>query len=464
MTTTYTLPTQGIAVYFFGSDVGSFGPGIYEPPVSFELPTGTTTIRYDPPSELPFQAGAFSNVASISIGEERIGERTAQAGRSFFFQVEEVAWSRGLTTVLTVFDNPPEDEVEAPTFGFYAAVAGPDLPEFGSVNDLVDFMAGSPSSSGLRPIPEGSRYAPGSAIPLDDAPNVLIRSPGVIRGSISDDTLSVPEAETEGTHVFGREGDDILSGGDGSFDDRLFGGPGDDLLIGGALRAYLDGGPGNDTLGGGGSRDTLDGGAGDDLLIGGTESDLYIVRTLGDRVVEEAERGRDDEVRTFVDYRLDGTGVERLTAQGPDGLRLTASTGAETITGGSGDDTLIGFAGDGTLAGRGGADAFAIVARREALSAEYSVSDPDRILDFSGSRGEGDRLVMDDRMLGLGTRQVELREIAPEEAARLLDDGTVRYDIATGILSIDFDGDGERGDAIKLTAGTALTLDDVLIF
>ena len=80
--------------------------------------------------------------------------------------------------------------------------------------------------------------------------------------------------------VFGKDEAEVITGGEVSGVDRLYGGGGDDVLGGGAGNDYLEGNAGDDTLDGGAGADVLVAGSGDDTLRGGTEIDTYIVGVL----------------------------------------------------------------------------------------------------------------------------------------------------------------------------------------
>jgi Ca2+-binding RTX toxin-like protein len=96
-----------------------------------------------------------------------------------------------------------------------------------------------------------------------------------IFGQDGDDNLSVNEANgaMPAVHLFGGNGNDILTGGSGN--DLLFGQAGNDVLNGGGGSDLLFGGDGNDVMDGGTGNDQLFGGAGDDRMIwnpgGGTD-------------------------------------------------------------------------------------------------------------------------------------------------------------------------------------------------
>ncbi|HEX8258616.1 MAG TPA: calcium-binding protein, partial [Allosphingosinicella sp.] len=121
--------------------------------------------------------------------------------------------------------------------------------------------------------------------------------------------------------------DDTIEGFAG--DDRLWGYEGDDLLIGGS------------------GNDELDGGTGADEMRGGTGSDLYIVDSINDVVVENADEGDFDVVYSWRSSYTLGAHVEDLVALGT----------ANFYGVGNGLDNFIhGYVGDDTLDGAGGAD------------------------------------------------------------------------------------------------------------
>ena len=107
-----------------------------------------------------------------------------------------------------------------------------------------------------------------------------------LTGYATDDVL---DSGAGNDYIYGRDGNDTLSGGEG--DDTLVGEAGDDVLDGGVGNDYLYGKAGNDLLQGGegddvlyggdnydsrnDGNDTLDGGVGNDWLSGGNGADTY---------------------------------------------------------------------------------------------------------------------------------------------------------------------------------------------
>ena len=209
--------------------------------------------------------------------------------------------------------------------------------------------------------------------------------------------------------MYGLEGNDSVYGLGG--DDDLRGGEGNDLLDGGTGADTLEGGDGSDTYivdnpfdivyelkdGGGidivkssinylldddvenllltGSNDldgfgnsrinsitgndaenSLDGLAGADTLIGLGGNDTYYIDNIGDRIVEESDKGT-DAVFASVSYTLAGY-VENLTLIGTAAINGAGNTLANTITGNGAANVLNGGAGADTLIGGGGGDSF----------------------------------------------------------------------------------------------------------
>jgi len=135
--------------------------------------------------------------------------------------------------------------------------------------------------------------------------------------------------------------------------DTLTGGANNDILRGEAGDDILSGGAGKDTLFGGAGNDHLRGGTGDDGAHGGPGDDTYILRDLGDTVIEAAGEGTDT-VYARVDVTLSAN-VEKLFANaGSTGLDLIGNEISNDIRGLNGDDFLSGGAGNDSLRGKGG--------------------------------------------------------------------------------------------------------------
>ncbi|HEY9817492.1 MAG TPA: calcium-binding protein, partial [Candidatus Obscuribacterales bacterium] len=126
-------------------------------------------------------------------------------------------------------------------------------------------------------------------------------------------------------------------------------------INGNSDRNLLRGDGGNDTLRSRGGNDVLDGGTGRNRLIGGSGDDIYIVRSRGDVVVEQAGQGTDI-VKAVVSWRL-GNHQENLTLLGGRAaLNGSGNTLDNQMIGNLGDNLLLGGGGNDILRGGGGND------------------------------------------------------------------------------------------------------------
>lgn len=91
---------------------------------------------------------------------------------------------------------------------------------------------------------------------------------------LGDNFSNTITTSAEDDSVFGFEGNDFISSGDGN--DGVFGGGGNDIIRSGNGDDVLIGGAGNDILDGGAGDDNLFGGAGTDILEGGEGADTFI--------------------------------------------------------------------------------------------------------------------------------------------------------------------------------------------
>ncbi|WP_148169570.1 S8 family serine peptidase [Pseudomonas chlororaphis] len=167
-------------------------------------------------------------------------------------------------------------------------------------------------------------------------------------GTMGSDQLMAPFS---GGTVYGRGGNDTISGGYNS-DDRLFGGSGNDVLHGHTRNDELYGGDGDDLLYGDEGNDTLAGGAGRDRLFGGVGDDTYIWddADLSSEVVENAGEGSDTiqapvdlDLRKFANIENGHlTGSATLTLTGTEeGNRLTGNGQGSRLVGLGGNDTYV---------------------------------------------------------------------------------------------------------------------------
>ncbi|WP_296743114.1 calcium-binding protein, partial [Mesorhizobium sp.] len=127
------------------------------------------------------------------------------------------------------------------------------------------------------------------------------------------------------------------------------------LIQGNAGANVLTGGSGNDKLYGYAGDDRLDGGLGTDTLYGGIGNDTYVVDSLSDTIVENANEGTDT-IESSISFDLSTvTNVENLTLAGTNAINGTGNAfdnvirgnaAANTLNGGGGNDMLYGGAGD----------------------------------------------------------------------------------------------------------------------
>jgi Ca2+-binding RTX toxin-like protein len=217
----------------------------------------------------------------------------------------------------------------------------------------------------------------------------------VIEGTALVDTLNGTVDDNE---IYGLGGNDTLNGNiandlldGGSGVDRMTGGTGDDIYIvdnaldvvsevaasgidevktsvatyvlpnnvenltytalanftgtGNALANRIQGGIGNDVL---------DGGAGADIMVGRAGHDRYVVDSVGDVVIEQADEGTDT-VSTVISYTL-GANIENLVLTGAGAINGTGNALANTITGNGAANILRGSGGADILNGGAGID------------------------------------------------------------------------------------------------------------
>ncbi|MCU7251073.1 M10 family metallopeptidase C-terminal domain-containing protein, partial [Pseudomonas koreensis] len=141
--------------------------------------------------------------------------------------------------------------------------------------------------------------------------------------------------------------ENVTLNGVGAFD--VLGNSQDNYLVGNAFANNLQGGAGNDML---------DGGAGADTLIGGTGNDIYVIDTLQDTVIEQANEGR-DLVRTSINYTL-GANIEDGELLGTAALNLDGNELANVLTGNSGDNVINGGLGADVMSGGTGNDVYIV--------------------------------------------------------------------------------------------------------
>lgn len=186
-------------------------------------------------------------------------------------------------------------------------------------------------------------------------------------------TLEGPLPDAE---VHGRDGNDILIGGQGN--DFLFGGAGNDVLLGDRGNDHVEGNEGDDQL-------VWNAGDGDDQLEGGEGFDIVQVNgsndgeefELSDNATGGAEvrYGRNNlglftlNIGTTENLLVDAGGGDdiivgagagsgpALTLVGGDGNdQVRGGDGVDVLRGGAGNDTLIGGRGNDVMLGQDGSD------------------------------------------------------------------------------------------------------------
>jgi len=204
----------------------------------------------------------------------------------------------------------------------------------------------------------------------------------IMYGRAGNDTLS---GGAGNDYLRGEDDNDIISGGGGA--DRLYGDGGDDTLAGGAGADTLNAGAGNDTIAGLSDGDTIDGGAGEDWIdysglasgmvvdlgqtygTDGTVTDTlwnleHVIGTVFADVLSGNASGNtliagagDDTLSGALgdDYLQGGAGADRIYA-GADNDILDGGAEDDFLWADEGDDTLLGGDGNDTLFGSAGAD------------------------------------------------------------------------------------------------------------
>lgn len=313
--------------------------------------------------------------------------------------------------------------------------------------------------------------------------------------------------------LYGREGNDMLFGGDGPVgsEDTLLGGTGDDdylitvlgtstveyageghdtvrtafsiyslqaniedlrvtaggdyeALVGNDLDNFIEGEAGRDNLFGRAGNDTLSGNLGAaNSLFGQEGDDTYVVKVVGDSVVEFAGEGIDRvlcHVASFVlpDHaeNLIYSSTNSFTGIGnAAGNVIEGGLFADFLSGLDGDDILIGKGGSDTLLGGAGADTFRYVGRGPDGENGF-----DRILDFTSGT---DRISLSSATYGQ-TLTFELVQGGTPIATTA--NSTFLYNVNTGMLTYDADGVG-AGLSVgiaQLNAGLTLTVGDFVFF
>jgi serralysin len=222
--------------------------------------------------------------------------------------------------------------------------------------------------------------------------------------------------------------------------------------VGNALANTLVGGTGADELQGRDGADILRGGSGAaNTLLGGDGDDLYFVTAAGDTIIELSNQGTDTIQTVLSTFTMrDNTeilqfvGVGNFSGVGSAGANtMIAGVGADFLNGNDGADILIGGSGADLLIGGSGADQFRYMGGESGY---------DRILDFTPGT---DKIALSN--LGFA-HTATIAFIATGAPVATTANSTFLYDVNSGILSYDADGNG-AGAAVQLAQlNTGLTL------
>lgn len=137
-----------------------------------------------------------------------------------------------------------------------------------------------------------------------------------------------------------------------------------------------------------GGNDLIGGQAGNDTLIGGIGNDIYLVNSVGDKVIESIDADN-DLIKSSVNYQLPGN-VEKIILTGADNIQAQGNAQGNIIKGNSGNNTLQGRAGNDTLTGGLGSDRFLYDSNANFTFASLG---QDVITDFN--KTQADKIVLD---------------------------------------------------------------------
>ena len=212
----------------------------------------------------------------------------------------------------------------------------------------------------------------------------------IIDGGAGDDYIGADNGVSQGLHIFGGAGNDLLDGGDGddyidggAGDDGLYGYKGNDVIVGGSGNNTIEGNEGDDFIFGGDGSDTIAGGEGNDYIDGGAGDD----ELHGDEFYDEACYGGNDIILGGAgnDVISGGKGSDILLGEeGED--HIEGNDGLDIIDGGEGFDHVYGYAegwaadgsvifsNDGDAAGDARVIEEAIGFNREAMGADMAAN------------------------------------------------------------------------------------------
>jgi len=169
--------------------------------------------------------------------------------------------------------------------------------------------------------------------------------------------------------IDGNSGNDTINATGNSTGLIMFGRVGNDSLTGGTGSDFLFGEAGSDTLTGGAGIDVLHGGSGADTMFGGADDDTFFIDDAGDMADGGSglDRARITNGVVGIDINVSGwTSIERFNASvgndtingagSSEDLVINGNAGNDLVIGGSGSDLLFGNIGNDSLIGGGGQD------------------------------------------------------------------------------------------------------------
>ena len=255
--------------------------------------------------EINLDEGIYANIENVIV---------KGTGLFSFIGDEENNFLAGNASVNTIVGNGGDDVLDGGV--------GADSMQGGSGNDTYFVDNSNDKVEETDNIPSGPEL--GRGLELGDTIDKVVASINYLLLDYVED-LTLTGAALIGT---GNELDNILVGNVGA--NKLMG------LVG---------------------TDTLDGGGGADTLEGGADDDTYHVDNIGDKIVEAAEAGTDDAVRSSVNYTL-AANVEHLTLTGSAAINAFGNALDNTISGNSGSNVIDGAVGNDVLDGGAGNDIY----------------------------------------------------------------------------------------------------------
>ena len=306
----------------------------------------------------------------FQIGSADAGNDTFAGGAGTDRLVLDVAPTAGI--VRLVLDAAASvEEIDLNGFAL-TGTAGNDFYNLGGVltyaaGNVIDLLDGNDTFSGAQAADDvtggtGNDSLSGAAgndlLTGGDGNDTMDGGTGddVMTGGAQNDTYVVDSAGDVTTEVDGGGTDRVLVGALGSF--TLAGAIENAQATGATALALTGNALGND-LTGTSANDTLDGAAGDDTLRGGAGDDSFVIDTLTDVVIEDANKGSDTVLTALASLTLGGN-LENLTGTATTGQTLTGNAADNTIQAGNGNDRLDGGTGHDTMLGGLGDDAFVV--------------------------------------------------------------------------------------------------------